>query len=406
MTPFLSHRIAVLDANFYWAEQLYSAYAEYADVLLLRPVDFRAFKRRYGKYFIDTHPQPTSAHIWEQRICCPPGWLFYYWPLTQFFLYRAIRRFQADGSLTFVFSYPYYAGLARALNTYSIYYAIDDYQDYWPKRQAQTIAQEKQAIATASLTLCAAKHRLQHLQMLYPEHAERIVHIPHGCSPRFIADQVLEAPQLLPSTLQKYGIDSNKRPIAGYIGALNYRFDFSFLAAVAKQMPELTFVLGGKLPSISDGSVDWWQGVERCKALSNIRFIGFVPHEQLGAYLQSFDVLLMLYSKCSFNQNACPTKLWDYMGTSRPIVANSAVPEVLLWQDLFHVVQTPQQYVMAIRNALAEPSWQANERLSTAQSNTWKDQSRKLHNIIQPLTAAADRTAADSKISSSVKVYG
>jgi hypothetical protein len=40
--------------------------------------------------------------------------------------------------------------------------------------------------------------------------------------------------------------------------------------------------------------------------------------------LNSFDVLLMSYSECNFNTNACPAKLWDYLGTLLPIVANTA----------------------------------------------------------------------------------
>lgn len=399
-------KLVVLDANFYWAEQLFSACAPYADVLLLRPVDFRSFKKRYGGYFIDTKPREVNNYVWEQRICCLPGWLFHYWPLTQIFLKNVIRRFQDNSPLIFAFSYPYYSSLVQALGAYSIYYAIDDYQDYWPGRQAQTIEQERQAVSIASLTLCTAKYRFQHFKKLYPEHADQMAHIPHGCSPKFIADQVLTTPKSLPVALQRHGLIQSRDQIAGYIGALNYRFDFQFLATVAEQMPDITFTLGGKPPAEVDGSAEWWKGVERCKLLSNVMFIGFVPHEQIGTYLQSFDVLLMLYSDCNFNKNACPTKLWDYMGTSRPIVANSTVPEVQLWKDFFHVVETPKQYVMAIRKALAEPSWKSNERLKIAKANTWREQAFKLHNIIQMTAARGNRASVQEQSFLPVNRYG
>ncbi len=38
-------KLVVLDANFYWTAQLFSACAEFADVLLLRSIDFRAFRQ-------------------------------------------------------------------------------------------------------------------------------------------------------------------------------------------------------------------------------------------------------------------------------------------------------------------------------------------------------------------------
>lgn len=376
------HRLAVLDANFYWTAQLFSAYSEFADVLLLRPVNFRTFKQRYGSYFVDLVPKQVDEHVWEQRICCPPGWLFHYWPLTQYLLNQVIQNFQGDSPLSFVFSYPYYAALAKQLNAYSIYYTADDYRDYWPGRQSKTIVMDGYAVSLANLTLCTAKHRLQHLQQRYPNYADRIVHIPHGCSTQFMTEEVLLTPHALPASLQCY-----RRPIAGYVGALGYRFDFSFLATVAEQLPEMTFLLGGKLPTEADGSAEWWQGVDRCNALTNIHFIGFVPHQQLGQYLQAFDVLLMLYSNCNFNINACPTKLWDYMGTSRPIVANSVVPEVMLWKDVIHIAETPQQYAGAIQSALVDPMWKAAERLKIAKANTWKDQARKLNALISPAMA-------------------
>lgn len=392
-------KLVVLDANFYWAEQLFSAYSDYADVLLLKPVDFRTFKRRYGRYSAVTNPHRIEAHVWEQRICCPPGWLFHYWPLTQQYFKRVIRKFQGKSSLTLVFSYPYYAALAKALDIYSIYYAIDDYQDYWPGRQTQTFEKEGHAVSVASLTLCTAKHRLHHFQKLYPDYTERMIHIPHGCSSQFLVDDVLKTPKQMPEILKQS--HSIKRPVAGYIGALNYRFDFGFLAIVAAKLPQITFVLGGKQPLEADGSSDWWKGVERCRALKNILFIGFVSHQLLGAYLQSFDVLMMVYSNCNFNTNACPTKLWDYMGTSLPIVANGAVPEVLLWQGVLHIAPTTQQYESAIREALVNPTWKATERLEIAKANTWKDQARKLHSAVIPF-----KEMPDCGIPSEMKVYG
>jgi glycosyltransferase involved in cell wall biosynthesis len=379
-TPYTSERckLAVLDANFYWTEQLFSAYREYADILLLRPWDFRAFRRKYGCYFIDWQPQPVGDGVWEQRICCPPGWLFHYWPLTRRFLAYLIRRFQGDSRLIFAFNYPYYYSLARLLTAFSIYYNIDDYRHYWPGREAKTEQVERQAVTQANLTVCVAQYRANHLRQQCPGGADRIIHLPHGCSPDFMVDEPLAQPRPLPTELQAY-----KRPLAGYIGALNYRFDYDFLAVVARQLPEVTFILGGRPPQPADGSSAWWAGVEAARSLSNIRWIGRVPHQRLGEYLQSFNVLLMPYAHCDFNTNACPMKLWDYMGTSLPIVANEAVPEVTLWRHLVRIAETPDEFAAHIRLAVANPGWQAKERLDIASTHTWRHQARKLNGILQ-----------------------
>ncbi|NEO94471.1 MAG: glycosyltransferase family 1 protein [Moorea sp. SIO3G5] len=193
-----------------------------------------------------------------------------------------------------------------------------------------------------------------------------------------MVEQPLLEPKPLPVELQSYS-----RPIAGYIGALNYRFDFHYLAEVAKQIPDITIVLGGSLPQPNDGSAEWFQGVETVRSLSNIHFLGRITHERIGEYLQSFDVLLMSYYQCNFNLNACPMKLWDYMGTSLPIVANNVVPEVNLWSDIIFVSENPEEFARNIRFALANPDWKSQQRWEVAQDHTWKKQAQKLYHLLE-----------------------
>jgi Glycosyl transferases group 1 len=371
-------KIVVLDANFYWTEQIFSACHEFADVLLLRPVDFRTFKNRYGAYFIDLQPRSISPGVWEQRICCPPGWLFHYWFFTRRFFLDLILKFQGKDRLIFAFNYPHYYNLVDDLNAYSIYYSMDEYSDYWPGRELQTQAVEKLTIDQADLTLCVARYRATLLKQAYPDLADQIIHLPHGCSPNFMVDKPLMQPNLLPDRLKDYS-----HPIAGYIGALIYRFDFHYLVEVAELLPDVTIILGGEIPQPSDGSIVWWEGVEKARNLPNIHFIDSVPHNLVGEYLQSFNVLLMPYSYCDFNLNTCPMKLWDYMGTSLPIVANDVVPEVNQWSHLILISEDPGNFAANVRFALANPNWKSSERLETAKAHTWQQQARKLHHVLE-----------------------
>ena len=371
-------KLVVLDANFYWTEQMFSAYSDFADILLLRPVDFRTFKKRYGSYFTDLQPQLVSPGVWEQRICCPPGWLFHTWPLTRRFLTYLIRQFQGRDRLIFVFNYPYYYSLVNDLKGHSIYYSMDDYCNYWPGRELQTQAIEKLAIDHADLTLCVAEYRANLFRQEFPARVDQIVHIPHGCSPNFMVDQPLTQPNSLPDRLKDYS-----RPIIGYIGALNYRFDFHYLVEVARQLADVTIILGGQIPQPSDGTKEWWEDVKQAQNLSNIHFIDTVPHHLVGEYLQSFDVLLMPYSQCEFNLNACPMKLWDYMSISLPIVANNIIPEVNQWSDLVLISTNPADFAANVRFALANPNWKSSERLETARVHTWQKQAQKLHHLLE-----------------------
>jgi hypothetical protein len=103
----------------------------------------------------------------------------------------------------------------------------------------------------------------------------------------------------------------------------------------------------------------------------------------VGEYLQSFDVLLMPYSQCEFNLNACPMKLWDYMSISLPIVANNVIPEVNQWSHLVLISTDPAHFAANVRFALANPNWKSPERLATARAHTWQKQAQKLHHLLE-----------------------
>ena len=128
-------KLVVLDANAFWTEQLFRECTRFAEVLLLKPRDFRAHRRLHGKWRGDPVPRKVSERVWEQRFSMPPGWMFSLWPLTARFFAKHIRFFAGDDDLALVIVYPQYRSLIRDLRPrLSIYYNLDDYSDNWPKR--------------------------------------------------------------------------------------------------------------------------------------------------------------------------------------------------------------------------------------------------------------------------------
>ncbi|MGF1572256.1 MAG: glycosyltransferase [Sumerlaeia bacterium] len=365
--------LVVLDAHYFWTRELFSNCSGEFDVLLLKPRDFRAQKAELGKYCYQHAPKFVSNGVWEQHIPMPPGWLFNFWFISARFIARSIKKFAGNRPITLVYCYPYYASLAKLFPCKSVYYSIDDYNDYWPGREAQTALLEKHCVEMADACVCVSDYRTQLFRGYKQHQPERILHLPHGCHREFM----VEAPLLQPLPL-KENLQAFNRPVCGYIGALNNRFDFPFLAEVAAKLPDIQFVLGGTEPNPGDGSSQWYTGYKLCVTRDNVHFMGRIPHDQVGKTLQSFDVLLMPYAKCAFNTSACPMKLWDYMGTSRPVVANDAVPEVLLWQHVIHIGTEPAEFAAKIEESLADPSWMAQARLEIARDNTWKNQAERL----------------------------
>lgn len=381
-------KLVVLDANAYWTEQLFRQCGRFAEVLLLKPRDFRAHRSLTGSWRSDTRPRPVANQVREQRLAMPPGWMVELWGWSQHRLARAIRQFSGGRPLILVITYPQYRSLFRIVApACGVYYNMDDYRDNWPRHYHRVPQWEAKTVHAAHLTICIAAHRAQVLGDQHPTKRDQIHHLPIGCTPEFMADAALRAPCSTPREL-----GSPPRPVAGYIGALNYRFDFAFLANVAERLPDVDFVLGGRVEP--NGDAAWRQGLTNARHQPNIRFLGWVEHAKLAEHLARFDVLLMPYAHCNFNTNACPAKLWDYLGTAKPIVANDANPETLLWREVVYVGATPAAFAEAIRAALSEPGTALRERrLQIAREHTWEKLGQRLESI---LTAACNRRGSVS----------
>ncbi|MFB6257754.1 MAG: glycosyltransferase, partial [Flavobacteriales bacterium] len=53
----------------------------------------------------------------------------------------------------------------------------------------------------------------------------------------------------------------------------------------------------------------------------NVHFLSAVPAEELPAYLEGSDILLVPYREAFQQQMANPHKMMEYLGTGRPVVA-------------------------------------------------------------------------------------
>lgn len=373
-------KLVVLDANSFWTESLFASYARFADVLLLKPREIRSLWRLTGRLTSDPAPVAIHSGAFEQRVSMLPGWMFHHWWLSRRKLARMIRSFVGTERFWLVFNYPQYFSIRSLLPPHSsLYYNTDDYQDHWRGRAQQVVAWERRAVLDADLTICIARQRRDSLAQQYPSRANRIFHVPIGCTPE------LMEPSAQRSGREPEWLRDIPRPVAGYIGALNWRFDYSFFASVARARPGISFVLGGDIPKRSDGDAEWWAGVKATRKLPNVYFVGRIAHEEVGRTLHLFDALLMVYSNCRFNFNACPAKLWDYMGAAKPIVANATVPEVLLWQDVVHIGATPDAFVEGLDLAVRGGSRSLQERmLAIAEAHTWDRLSEQVHEILEP----------------------
>lgn len=154
------------------------------------------------------------------------------------------------------------------------------------------------------------------------------------------------------------------RPVIGLVGVLNKeRIDIDLLCHLAQQRPHWSIVLVGPV----------WKGldVEALARFPNIHLLGNKPREELGRYVESFDVCMLPYLINDFTRNIFPLKLFEYLASGKPFVA-TPIPACEEFPRLIRTADGPADFLAAVEAALAEDdSALRDERIAQARENDW-----------------------------------
>lgn len=348
--------LAVADANWYTTENLFDALDRPGvDTLALKCLDYyNAWKQGGHPWSWGRRLSKVGERQWRRELVLPSGWMKSFPRLGMRPIRREIEAWRAacspGGPLALVMTYPHYLYLRDLLKPdKSIYFNVDDYAQYWPRRAAQVDALERRAVRESDLTVCVSRLRADALRAAVPSASSRVRHLPHGASASALAGGPCATPGPAPADLA--GLP---RPILGYIGGLEDRVDWSLIDALAAAFPHASIAMIGRP---SSGPLGLWQA-DRARARSrpNVHLLGWKPQVQLDAYNRAFDVCLIPYAvDHPFNIACCPTKIMDSMATGRPIVSTD-LPECCLYEHLFDVTAGREAFVSAVGSILARGS--------------------------------------------------
>jgi glycosyltransferase involved in cell wall biosynthesis len=364
--------LAVADANWFTTENLFREVPDFrARTLLLQCIDYNnAFRRGLPPWAWGRALRQSGPSEWRRDLVLPSGWMKTFPRLGMRPIGRSILRWRdehaAGGRFALVMTYPHYLYLRDQVRPDRlVYFNVDDYSQYWP-RQAVTIDRlERQAVREAELTVCVSRLRAEELREAVPEAAGRIRHLPHGAPTSALSPEPMDRPGHAPAAIAHL-----PRPLLGFVGTLGDRVDWPLLTTLAQAEPKGSIVLVGRLDGDRPGP--WKADRDRCLALGNVHHVPWLPQEAIPAYNRAFDVCLIPYLvDHPFNRVCCPTKIMDYMATGRPVVT-TALPECRIYRDLFDVVETPGEFVRAVRRLVLDGSddGRAAQRHCWAEANT------------------------------------
>lgn len=378
--------LVVLDANFPWTRHLFSRLAAYVPVLFIEPRDARTAWQAGWRLSTGYGVREVSSNLYARRYVFPPGWLSQWFAPFERHLASGIRQWQRRMGverLGLAVSYPHYASIIERLRpAASMYYWSDDFRSYQGWSRARVTALEHRAVEATDFTSCASHTKVADLAAELPHLASRIGVLIHGFHPPLLPDGVRKVPAPLPADVAHL-----PRPVLGHWGAVSDNMDFSIVHALATAFPQASLLFIG--PVVGDlGDQRTWY--DRCRGLPNVYFTGPRPYETIVDYLPAFDVCLALYRPDQpFTRLTNPSKIRDYLATSRPIVS-TALPDVeRCWPALIRVASSGEAYVAHVADLLKGGDRTAEDRLAYARAHSWE---RAAERVWLDLTAAARKS--------------
>lgn len=245
-------------------------------------------------------------------------------------------------------SADYVGTLGEAL---SVYYCVDEWSMFSYLDRGQTVAQEARLLDKVDVTFAINQALADTKQARC-----KTTHVsPHG------VDHALFAAALDPATAIPADLAAIPGPRIGFYGTLRDWVDFELIAAVAKARPQWSVVLIGQ--QLGDLSA--------LRGIPNIHLLGQKPHHALPAYCKGFDVGMIPYRIDERMPFVNPLKLREYLSAGLPVVS-TAVPEVLRYSHLAQIASTPEAWITAIEQVLADnTSTKRAERSAAMESETW-----------------------------------
>ncbi|MEG4211144.1 glycosyltransferase family 4 protein [Microcoleus sp. S13_B4] len=178
---------------------------------------------------------------------------------------------------------------------------------------------------------------------------EKVITLHNGFNHLFLARQT-EAAQNWRQQL----LEDDRQHLAVYAGGLYPFKGVDMLVDVALELPRVQFAIAGGDPS----QVTAYQQLAKSKQVNNIKFLGYLPQNQLASLLQAADVLTHPHCLTEAATFTSPLKFFDYMASGTPIVATEIAS--LMEFKSGNIAATwcepdnPHQFAQSIRDCLTK----------------------------------------------------
>lgn len=167
-----------------------------------------------------------------------------------------------------------------------------------------------------------------------------------------------------------------KKPVIGYLGAIERRMDYDLLKKVILANPDKSFAFVG--PVSREFVPDWFF------TIGNVHFPGSIDYEDMPAVIKGFDVALIPFKKDEVSNSIFPLQLFEYLGAGKPVVAIDFNPDLKeLTKGAVTFCENPENFSEAVNEALqTDNAERRKNRVTIAAENTWENRIDAFADII------------------------
>jgi glycosyltransferase involved in cell wall biosynthesis len=140
----------------------------------------------------------------------------------------------------------------------------------------------------------------------------KVIMLHNGFNQLFLARKTAEA-----RIWRQKLLGDGRENLAVYAGGLYPFKGVDMLVDVAGELPGVQFAIAGG----DSSQVTAYQQLAKDKQVNNIKFLGYLPQNQLASLLQAADVLTHPHCLTEAATFTSPLKFFDYMASGTPIVA-------------------------------------------------------------------------------------
>lgn len=255
-----------------------------------------------------------------------------------------------------------------------IYYCPDFYPAYegWDSDWVRKI--ETAIVRAADGIICVSQALHDHVAALDHGITEKVWLSPNGVDEEFLG----KGPACTPEESPRVDLEG-RRPLIGCVGVFNDRIDYPLLHELVRSFSGGALVLVGPLEPLPPCADEWRR---RLLAHPRVIAVGPQPHASLPQWMRAMDVLIIPYTKSIFNYMCSPMRLFDYLSSGRPIVANLSCKQVIEHNEYTYVGENITSFINNIDCALQERKEECYIRWEFAKSSLWSHRALHFDQII------------------------